>query len=333
LSTALMNTTPTETTALRVRDLHVSYRVHERGRAVRLRAVDGVGFTLATGETLGIVGESGSGKSTLARALLRLTPADSGTVEFAGQSLLELDARALRALRPRLQMIFQDPHASLDPHLRIGEIVAEPLVVLRPQLDASERRGRVLTMLQRCGLSIDYAARYPHECSGGEAQRVGIARALVLEPDVLICDEPISSLDASIRSQIANLLKDLQEQMHLSLIFIAHDLAAVRFSCDRVLVLYLGRVMEIAARAALFDSARHPYTRALIQAAPIPDPAHARAQRAPLQGEIPSPLHPPSGCVFRTRCPLAIERCAREVPQLRQVGASEVACHRAEELG
>jgi oligopeptide transport system ATP-binding protein len=318
--------------ALQVRDLRVSYRVRERGRHVRLRAVDGVSFILATGETLGIVGESGSGKSTLARALLRLTPADSGAVEFAGQSLLELGARDLRALRPRLQMIFQDPFASLDPHMRIGEIVAEPLRVMRPQCDASARRERVLAMMHRCGLSADYVPRYPHECSGGEAQRVGIARALILEPDVLICDEPISSLDASIRSQIANLLKDLQQQMHLSLIFIAHDLAAIRFSCDRVLVLYLGRVMEIATRDALFGSSRHPYTRALIQAAPIPDPRRARSPRIPLEGEIPSPVSPPSGCVFRTRCPLAIERCAREVPQLRQVGDSQVACHRAEEV-
>ncbi|HEX4025367.1 MAG TPA: oligopeptide/dipeptide ABC transporter ATP-binding protein [Steroidobacteraceae bacterium] len=323
---------PVTGSALRVRDLRVSYRVREHGRAARLRAIDGVSFTLAAGETLGIVGESGSGKSTLARALLRLIPADSGAVEFAGQPLLELRARELRALRPRLQMIFQDPLSSLDPHMRIDAIVAEPLQVMRPQLDPIARRERVLAMMRRCGLAADYASRYPHECSGGEAQRVGIARALVLEPEVLICDEPISSLDASIRSQIANLLKDLQQQMCLSLIFIAHDLAAVRFSCDRVLVLYLGRVMEIAARDALFQSARHPYTRALIQAAPIPDPRRARSQRAPLEGEIPSPLSPPSGCVFRTRCPLAIERCARETPLLRQVGASEVACHRAEEV-
>ncbi len=318
---------------LQVRDLRVSYRVRERGRHVRLRAVDGVSFTLAAGETLGIAGESGSGKSTLARALLRLVPADGGVVQFAGRSLLELGAGELRALRPRLQMIFQDPFASLDPHMRIGEIIAEPLQVMRLELDAAARDARVLAMMSRCGLTAGYAARYPHECSGGEAQRVGIARALVVEPEVLVCDEPISSLDASIRSQIANLLKDLQQQMRLSLLFIAHDLAAMRFSCDRVLVLYLGRVMEVATRDALFSAPRHPYTQALLQAVPIPDPRTTRARpRLRLEGEIPSPLSPPSGCVFRTRCPHAIERCAHEVPALRTVGASLVACHRAEEL-
>jgi len=323
---------PQASALLAVRDLSVSYRVTDHGRHVRLRAVSGVSLQLARGETLGLVGESGSGKSSIARALLRLVPADSGVALFRGTDLLQLSGAALQAMRRHLQLIFQDPLASLDPRMHIGDILAEPLRVFEPQLAASERRQRVLAMAGAVGLGAEHLDRYPHEFSGGQAQRIGIARALIIEPELIVCDEPLSALDVSIKSQISNLLKDLQRRLQLSLLFISHDLAAVRFSCDRVLVLYLGRVMETAGCDELFGAARHPYTRALLRAAPLPDPIAARAHRsAPLEGEIPSPLSAPSGCVFRTRCPLAIERCEREIPALRLVGASLVACHRAEE--
>ena len=315
--------------ALEVLNLTVRFPV-PGGRFVQ--AVTDVSFALQRGETLGIVGESGSGKSTIARAILRLVEASAGVARFRGVDLLALKGPALRAMREHLQIIFQDPLASLDPRMSVAEIIEEPLVQFRAQLPRPLRRAKVLDMMERVGLLPVHLNRYPHEFSGGQAQRIGIARALVLEPELLVCDEPISALDVSIKSQIANLLKDLQAQMNLSILFIAHDLAAVRFSCDRVLVLYLGRVMEIAPRDVLFGNPQHPYTRALLNAVPIPDPVRARAQREPpLGGEIPSPMSPPSGCVFRTRCPLAIGRCAEEVPALRAVGDSLVACHRAGE--
>jgi oligopeptide transport system ATP-binding protein len=319
---------------LEARSLGVSYAVRHAGRQVRLRALDDVSFGIARAETLGIVGESGSGKSTLARALLRLIPADTGTVRLQPDvDLLELRGAALRSVRSRLQMIFQDGVAALDPRQRIGEALEEPLLVLKPQLSEPERRERVRSLLERVGLEPGHLDRYPHEFSGGQAQRIGIARALMVEPEIVVCDEPLSSLDVSIKAQITALLQQLKQDLQLSMIFIAHDLPAVQQLCDRVLVLYLGRVMEIAPVKALFDRPRHPYTRALLQSVPIPDPRVARARRtAPLAGEIPSSLAPPSGCVFRTRCPYAIERCAREVPVLRSIDGSEVACHRAEEI-
>jgi oligopeptide transport system ATP-binding protein len=317
--------------ALEVSDLSVRFAVP--GAKRWLQAVDGVSFSVERGETLGVVGESGSGKSTIARALLRLVSATAGAARFRGADLLALEGPALRAMREHLQIIFQDPLASLDPRMSVAEIIEEPLREFRPALDRAARRGQVLAMLDRVGLLPAHLNRFPHEFSGGQAQRIGIARALMLQPELLVCDEPISALDVSIKSQIANLLKDLQLAFGLSVLFIAHDLAAVRFSCDRILVLYLGRVMEIASRTALFETPRHPYTRALLQSVPIADPMLARARRAaPLGGEIPSPLAPPSGCVFRTRCPFAGSLCAEEVPRLRPVGASLVACHRAEEL-
>jgi len=318
---------------LAVRDLSVSYHISDRGRHALLRAVNGVSFELARGETLGLVGESGSGKSSIARALLRLVPTQSGSALFHGRDLLQLEGAALQAIRRRLQLIFQDPLAALDPRMPIGAILAEPLRVFEPRLSDTEREHRVLAMAQAVGLGAEHLGRYAHEFSGGQAQRIGIARALIIEPELVVCDEPLSALDVSIKSQISNLLKELQQRLQLSLLFISHDLAAVRFSCDRVLVLYLGRVMESASCDALFGASRHPYTRALMRAAPIPDPVAARSRRyAPLEGEVPSPLAAPSGCVFRTRCPMAIERCVHEIPLLRQVGASLVACHRAEEV-
>lgn len=330
-----MNATaaPDPSALLAVRELAVSYRVSFRGSQALLRAVNGVSFELARGETLGLVGESGSGKSSIARALLRLVPAESGVALFHGTDLLALSGASLQAMRRHLQLIFQDPLASLDPRMRIADILAEPLRVFEPRLSGRQREQRVLAMARAVGLAAAHLHRYPHEFSGGQAQRIGIARALIIEPELIVCDEPLSALDVSIKSQISNLLKDLQRQLQLSLLFISHDLAAVRFSCDRVLVLYLGRVMETAGCDSLFSAARHPYTRALMRAAPIPDPIAARKRRSvPLEGEVPSPLFAPSGCVFRTRCPMAVERCAREIPPLRQVGASLVACHRAEEI-
>jgi oligopeptide transport system ATP-binding protein len=319
---------------LEARNLGVSYGVRHAGRLVRLRALDDVSFELARAETLGIVGESGSGKSTLARALLRLIPADAGTVRLQPDiDLLGLRGAALRSARARLQMIFQDGVAALDPRQRIGEALEEPLVVLKPQLSQPQRRARVRSLLERVGLETGHLDRFPHQFSGGQAQRIGIARALMVEPEIVVCDEPLSSLDVSIKAQITTLLQQLKQDLHLSMIFIAHDLPAVQQLCDRVLVLYLGRVMEIARCEALFDRPRHPYTRGLLQSVPIPDPRVARGRRAaPLAGEIPSSLTPPSGCVFRTRCPYAIDRCAREVPLLRSIDGSQVACHRAEEI-
>jgi oligopeptide transport system ATP-binding protein len=328
----MSSTTPSP--LLQARNLGVSYAVRHGGRRVSLRALDNVSFDLARAETLGIVGESGSGKSTLARALLRLIPADAGTVRLQPDiDLLKLRGAALRSARSRLQMIFQDGVAALDPRQRIGDALEEPLLVLKPQLSEPQRHGRVRSLLERVGLEPGHLDRFPHQLSGGQAQRIGIARALMVEPDIVVCDEPLSSLDVSIKAQITALLRQLKQDLHLSMIFIAHDLPAVQQLCDRVLVLYLGRIMETAPSDALFERPRHPYTRALLQSVPIPDPRVARDRRtAPLAGEIPSSLAPPSGCVFRTRCPYAIERCAREVPLLRLVDGSEVACHRAEEI-
>ncbi|EQD55110.1 oligopeptide/dipeptide ABC transporter, ATPase subunit [mine drainage metagenome] len=320
---------------LDVDDLSVHFRVpgsgwRERNRV--LRAVDGVSFNVAERETLGIVGESGCGKSTLARALLRLVPTSSGHLHYAGRDLLALDAAALRPLRRELQIIFQDPLAALDPRMTVGQIIGEPLRALRSDMPRAERRRRVLAMMQRVGLLPSQVNRYAHEFSGGQAQRIGIARALAVEPRLLVCDEPVSSLDVSIKSQVINLLQELKAERALTLVFIAHDLASVRHIAQRVLVLYLGRVVEIAGRDAIFARPMHPYTRMLFAAAPIPDPDAARRMRAaPVRGEIPSPFNPPSGCAFRTRCLHAIERCGAERPALRALGSGQVACHRAEE--
>jgi oligopeptide transport system ATP-binding protein len=318
---------------LQVQGLDVSYAVQHRGRQVRLRALRDVSFEVMPGEALAVIGESGSGKSTLGRALLRLIEVDAGTVRFRGADLLGLRGEALRHMRRHLQMIFQDGLSALDPRMQIGAILGEPLQVFRPELTRAAREAAAGAMLQRVGLMASQLTRYPHEFSGGQAQRIGIARALIAGPELIVCDEPLSALDVSIKAQIAALLKTAQQEMHLALLFIAHDLPAVRALCDRVLVLYLGRVMEIAPSEALFRTAMHPYTRALLAAVPVPDPRRARARRAaPLAGEVPSALAPPSGCVFRTRCVHAVERCAQQVPELRPLGASLVACHRAEEL-
>jgi oligopeptide transport system ATP-binding protein len=293
-----------------------------------LTAVAGVSFRLAAGESLGLVGESGSGKSSIARALLRLIPA-TGRVLFQGRDLLLMHGAELRAAREQLQIVFQDPLGALDPRMTVADLVAEPLLEFRPG-PVDQQRTQVAQMLERVGLGAELLPRYPHQLSGGQAQRVGVARALMLGPRLLICDEPVAALDVSIKSQIANLLRDMRDELGLALLFIAHDLATVRYLCDRVMVLYLGRVMEIAPRAALYGAPRHPYTRALLAASPVPDPGRSDIA-APIPGEVPALDRAPRGCVFRQRCPIAVARCAEERPLLRRVGDSMVACHRADE--
>ena len=287
-----------------------------------LRAVDDLHFDLQPGEALGIVGESGCGKSTLARALVGLQRPTSGGIVLGGRDVARMDDAAWRPLRREIQMVFQDPLASLDPRMTIAASIEEPLRALRPDLDAAAREARVAEVIRRVELEPELAQRYPHELSGGQCQRAGIARALAVEPKVLVCDEPVSALDVAVQAQILKLLAGLQRERQLALIFISHDLAVVKQLCQRVLVMYLGRVMEQASAAELFGRARHPYTRALLAAVPGAKGATA------LEGELPSPSDPPSGCVFRTRCPMADELCAREEPHLRKVGESSyAACH------
>jgi oligopeptide transport system ATP-binding protein len=322
-------------TLLRVNDLKVHFPLAGSWpwqQAGALKAVDGVSLALQPGRTLGLVGESGCGKSTLARALTGMVPITDGAIEFDGRPVLHDKPATWKALRRDVQMIFQDPLASLDPRMTVGQIVAEPLRHLRRDLSRAERMRRVRDMIERVGLSQGQINRYPHEFSGGQCQRIGIARALVVEPKVLICDEPVSALDVSIQAKIVELLQQLQAEFGIAILFIAHDLAVVRQISDEVMVMYLGRVMERAEGNALFDAPAHPYTRALLSAVPRPDPAAERARRRiALPGELPSPANPPSGCVFRTRCPWAKADCAAQVPALRPFGQTgRVACLHAE---
>jgi oligopeptide transport system ATP-binding protein len=324
---------------LSVRDLKVHFPIPVGGvlrrRYQPLKAVDGVSFDLAQGETLGIVGESGCGKSTLGRAVLQLIPPTAGQVTWLGENLTSLDAGRLRRYRRDLQIIFQDPLASLDPRMPIGEIIAEPLVTHEPGRPRAEIKNRVQAMMRAVGLLPQMINRYPHEFSGGQCQRIGIARAMILKPRLIVCDEPVSALDVSIQAQIVNLLMDLQREFGLSLIFISHNLAVVRHICHRIMVLYLGRMAEIADRDQLYRNPRHPYTQALISAVPLPDPELEKSRRRiVLKGDLPSPLNPPSGCVFRTRCPLATDLCARVVPPAETVEPGhEATCHYWRETG
>ena len=321
---------------LSVQDLSLHFPVRVSGgvfgRYQPLKAVDQVSFDLAAGETLGIVGESGCGKSTLGRAVLQLLKPTAGQVIWLGENISGYSVSAMRPLRQQMQIVFQDPLASLNPRLTIGEIIAEPLRTHRPQWSKQQIMDKVKAMLEHVGLLPQMINRYPHEFSGGQCQRIGIARAMILEPKLIVCDEPVSALDVSIQAQIVNLLMNLQREFGLALLFISHDLSVVRHISQRILVLYLGRVMELADRDSLYRSPRHPYTQALISAVPIPDPdLEQQKRRLVLQGDLPSPLQPPSGCVFRTRCSKATSTCAEQVPLLEfdanDGQRHEVACH------
>jgi oligopeptide transport system ATP-binding protein len=312
---------------LEVRDLVKHFQV---GRGL-VRAVDGVSFTLERGETLGLVGESGCGKTTTGRCILQLERPTSGSVRFEGRELTTMGERELRAVRRKMQVIFQDPYSSLNPRMTVGQIIAEPLAVHGIVRGAGPRAARVKDLLQRVGLLPQHASRYPHEMSGGQRQRVGIARALAMEPSLIVCDEPVSALDVSIQAQIINLLEDLQAEFGLTYLFIAHDLAVVRHISDRVVVMYLGKVAEMADRKTIYDDPKHPYTRALLSAVPIPDPElEMQRERIVLRGEVPSALDPPGGCVFHPRCPIAIDRCKHDIPALRELVPGHWAgCHLA----
>ena len=330
-----MSTTVTEP-LLEVSHCRVWFNIPGQGVWKRqkqtLKAVDDISFTLQAGETLGIVGESGCGKSTLVRGILGLETVTSGSIKLHGEELTTLDKKSFRSKRRNMQIIFQDPLASLDPRMTVSEIISEPLQVFQPQLSSKQRKKRVQQMMLRVGLLPNQINRYPHEFSGGQAQRIGIARALILKPELLICDEPVSALDVSIQAQIINLLMELQREMGLSMIFIAHDLSVVKHISHRVMVMYMGKMVEMASRDDLFRHSRHPYTQALMDSIPIPDPVIERAKRgAPLKGDLPSPMDPPSGCTFRTRCPRATRRCAETQPKLLEVSAGHrLACHHAD---
>lgn len=317
---------------LSVKDLSVNFYI-KNDKALffkknhTLQAVNNVSFNLYAGETLGVVGESGCGKSTLARAIIGLVKSASGNILWLGNNLSQHNEKQWKETRSDIQMIFQDPLASLNPRMTIGNIIAEPLKIYSPQLSHDEVIEKVKSMMQKVGLLPNLINRYPHEFSGGQCQRIGIARALIIEPKLIICDEPVSALDVSIQAQVINLLKSVQQEMGLALIFIAHDLAVVKHISDRVLVMYLGNAVEIGDYQEVYHNTKHPYTKALMSAVPIPDPKLERGKKIDLlEGDLPSPINPPSGCVFRTRCPLADNSCSQTKPVLQGVENHQVAC-------
>ena len=325
-------------TLVDVQDLQVYFPVSAgiifQRKVADVKAVDGVSFTVKRGETLGLVGESGCGKSTTGKAVLQLNRATAGNVLFEGTDLTKIKGRELRRFRRKMQMIFQDPYASLNPRMSVGSIISEPITIHK-LASGKEKKEKVQNLLQTVGLNPYFANRFPHEFSGGQRQRIGIARALAVEPDFIVCDEPVSALDVSIQAQIINLLQDLQDQFNLTYLFIAHDLSVVRHISDRVAVMYLGHIMELTDRDSIFENPLHPYTKALMSAVPIPDPEIERKrERIILLGDVPSPLRPPAGCVFHTRCPIAIDECRTRRPDWRNVGTPDkehwVWCHRVD---
>ena len=312
---------------LEVRNLVKYFPVENSDDVVR--AVDDVSFDILAGETLGLVGESGCGKSTVGRCLLRLHEPTSGEVLFEGANILGLPNKEMQALRREMQIIFQDPYASLNPRLSILSTVSEPLII-HGIANKAERKARVADLLTKVGLDPEYMHRYPHEFSGGQRQRIGIARALALNPKLIVCDEPVSALDVSVQAQVVNLLQDLQQEFGLTYLFISHGLAVVEHISNRVAVMYLGKIVEIAEAKELYENALHPYTQALLSAIPVPDPKQKR-KRVILQGDVPTPINPPSGCRFRTRCPIAIDQCSKIVPELREISDGHfAACIRVE---
>lgn len=317
---------------VRVRDLKMYFPVTEGAIIPRViahvKAVNGISFDIKKGETLGLVGESGCGKTTTGRCILQLEKATAGSIIYDGQDLTKLSKDEMRPLRQRIQVIFQDPYSSLNPRMKIGEIISEPMMVHKTEPDAAARDRRVRELLAVCGLNPKFADRYPHEMSGGQRQRIGIARALAVRPEFIICDEAVSALDVSIQAQVINLLEDLRDEFDLTYLFISHDLSVVRHLCQRVAVMYLGNMVELAETDELFDNPLHPYTQALLEAVPIPDPTieKARAHQV-IQGEIPSPINPPPGCVFHPRCGIAVDECKKLVPEFKEVKPGHwVAC-------
>jgi oligopeptide transport system ATP-binding protein len=333
-----VNGVPGQPPLLEVRGLAMRFPISEgiliSRKIGEVRAVDGVDFTIERGETLGLVGESGCGKTTTGRCILRLERPTAGQILFDGRDVNGMERQELVALRRRMQVIFQDPYSSLNPRMKVGDIIAEPIKVHAVEPNAGRRRERVRDLLAVCGLDPKFTDRYPHEMSGGQRQRVGIARALALDPEFIVCDEAVSALDVSIQAQVVNLLEDLRERFGLTYLFIAHDLSVVRHLCQRVAVMYLGRIVEMAPSDELFDHPLHPYTQALLSAVPVPDPrVEANRQFRPPKGEVPSPINPPSGCVFHPRCPIAVEGCRRDRPALRELRPGHwVACSEVTEL-